>query len=273
MITNLSDYFSCLKYEPDRHLVGAKFIFSENEYHSLSFPEATHQLFFCMMVKVATCGKGMKVTKKHIYCDAAQKALGFLTPEKDLISGEIPYKRGMYCSVEVSKSIQDEIPYLQHKPFGLAIAPLEQFDIEPDVVISISTPYTAMRILQSYAYLYGYPKHLHMIGMSGICTELMAQAYKSQDINISFLCSNTRFSGNWRDDEVGISMPYSMFLKVKDAVTQTMNLYEWDQKKSEIEERAAKYHSDLNIKYDSNYYDSCLGVAPLGTVGYRKKIR
>lgn len=276
LITELSTYYNCLKYESDRQLVGVQFVFSKKEYDSSFMPEATHQLFFCMMVKIAASGKMMKIKKEHLYCSAAQSILGFSIPKQEVLSGKIPYERGMYCSPEIAEAVQRETPYLEHHPYGMLIASLEQFEFEPDVVISISKPYTAMRIVQSYAYLYGRPQNLHIVGMGGICTELMAQAYQSQDINLSFLCSNTRFSGNWRDDEVGIAMPYHLFLDVKAAVVQTTNLFESDKKKTEIELRVKRNDQSivttLEIKKESNYYHSCLGVAKLGTEGYHKKI-
>ena len=37
----------------DRHLVGVRFLFSEAEYQEAEGKEATHQMFFCMMVRSA----------------------------------------------------------------------------------------------------------------------------------------------------------------------------------------------------------------------------
>lgn len=274
MNIDLTDFQNCLEYEHNRKLTGVKFIFSEQDYDTCTVPEASHQLFFCMMVKIGASGKHMKVKKEHIYCSAARQILGFSSPTLDILSGKTPYERGMYCSQSIAENVQQQLPYLEHRPFGMLIGPVETFEAIPDIVLSISSPYTAMRILQAYAYLYGSPANLRMAGMGGVCTELMAQAYKSQDINLSLLCSNTRFSCSWKDHEVGIAMPYTMFDKVKDSVVQTMNIFESHQKKRDILRRVEQTGSTAEmppVHIDSNYFDSCLGVAKPGVTGYHKR--
>lgn len=60
------EFRTLLEFEKNRRLVGVKFLFSEQEYESLHVREATHQMFFCMMIKAATMGHSMKV-KRNIY--------------------------------------------------------------------------------------------------------------------------------------------------------------------------------------------------------------
>lgn len=269
----LSQYLASLKYESNRHLVGVQFLFDKNEYDQIDIPEATHQLFFCMMIKIATSGKSLKVTKKHMYCTAAAQILGFSTIDEDVLSGETPYKRNMYCSLDVSKSISEQTPYLKHKIYGMIVQPLELFKTEPHIVVSISNPYTAMRIIQSYSYKFGFAQNIKFAGMGGLCTELVARSYYNNDINVSLLCSNSRFSTAWNDDEMGVSMPYSMFLDVIDGVLETLNLFEPDNKKAEIIARAQTLNVDVDVQMGNNYFDSCLGVAKMGVVGYHRKIK
>lgn len=270
---DLHDYLACLSYEKNRQLVGVRFIYGENDYATSTFPEATHQLFFCMMVKIAASGKAMKVTAKHLYCSAAAEVLGFASPSSEILSGSVSHRREFCCSQDIGFQIQQDFPYLDHQPLGMEIAPLTQFTTEPDVVISFSTPYTAMRIMQAYTYLYGYAQNIQMGGMSGVCAELMAQAYKCQDLSVSLLCSGTRFCGSWFDNELGVAMPFSMFKEVKDSVVQTFNTFEPDDKKEAIAHRAeATTPLSVPIAFDSNYYESCLGVAKMGVEGYPKKL-
>ncbi len=271
MKEKLTKFKASLNYEDKRELVGVQFIFTENEYKNINVPEANHQLFFCMMVKVAASGKCIKVNKNHLYCDAASKVLGFDAVDNNTLSGETFYKRNFYCSQEISKSVVEEIPYLKHNVYGMLIQPLEHFDTPPHIVISISSPYTAMRIIQGYTYKFGYAKNIRLAGMGGLCTELTARPYLTQDINISLLCSNSRFSGSWNDSEMGIGMPYNMFLEVLDGVLETMDLFEPDYKKLDIQKRAEDLGTSLDITLDHNYFDSCLGVANIGVKGYHKK--
>lgn len=260
-----------LRYETDRHLVGVKFIKDEIEYENCDVKEATHQMFFCMMVKAATIGHSLKVRKQHIYCSAASKVLGFEEITDEDFSGECQYKRMFYENRKIAKDVADNTPYIHHKVYGMIVQPLEKYNVEPDIVISFSNPYTAMRIMQGYAWKYGVPCHLNFKGMGGICTELMANAYKCHDISVSLLCSGTRFAGNWRDEEVGVAFPYDVFKGVLEGIRNTMNLFESDTKKQEIMKRAREQTWNVDVIMGDNYYGSSLGVAKMGVKGYRKK--
>ncbi|WP_158682983.1 DUF169 domain-containing protein [Dorea sp. Marseille-P4042] len=267
------EFQTLLKFETNRKLVGVKFIYDKEEYNSVDIKEATHQMFFCMMIKAATVGHSMKVKKEHIYCSAAAEVLGFTEISWKTKTGRTQYERNMYGTEKASFDIANSNPYLEHNIFGMCIQPLEDFKYSPDMVIAFCNPYTAMRIIQGYSYFFGLAKQIGFCGMGGVCTELLARSYKNQDLNISFLCSGTRFAAGWKDDEVGVSFPYHMFERILEGVRCTVNTFEPDDKKNEILQRAKKNGILVDIKEDTNYYESSLGVAKMGTIGYRKKCK
>lgn len=267
------EFRTYLEFEKDRHLVGVKFLFTRQEYLACPVNEATHQMFFCMMVKSAVVGHSMKVAKEHIYCSAASDVLGFTEPGEDIRNGKTAYQRRFYGTPEIAKEVSQRIPYLHHQVYGMCIRPLEECEQEPDVVMAFCKPYTAMRIIQGYSYIFGVDRQIQTVGMGGICTELMAGAYQRQDMNASFLCSGTRFAGSWRDDEVGMSFPYVMFLKVLDGVKQTADTFEPDEKKEEIQERGKILEVPVKLEMGTNYHKSSLGVARMGVTGYYPRKR
>lgn len=271
MRKKVTEFQVLLEFEKNRRIVGVKFLYTEQEYSRLNVKEATHQMFFCMMVKAATVGHSMKVRKDHIYCSAASEVLGFTEPSRDVKTGRQQYERNMYGTEEAASDIANCTPYLQHAVYGMCIQPLEYFEQEPDMVLVFCKPYTAMRIMQGYSYYYGMAKQIRFAGMGGICTELMARSYENQDINISFLCSGTRFAAEWKDDEVGVAFPYKMFLHILEGVRDTLNTFEPDDKKEEILQRARENGISLDVEKGTNYHGSSLGVAQMGVTGYRKK--
>lgn len=256
-----------------RKAVGVTFINTKENYDNINIEEATHQMFFCMMVKSATIGHSMKVKKEHMYCSAASEALGFTKPNDDFITGEIGFKRKMYESKEVAEKMVKKIPYIDHKIYGMIVQPLEKYKIEPDVVVIFGNPYMIMRIIQSYSYKYGPVKNIHFAGMSGVCTELVARAYKYNDLSVSMLCSGTRFAAEWKDDEMGIAFPYKMFSELLEAIEKTSNTFEPDNKKQEIRQRVKEKGIILSEKLidGENYHGSSLGVARMGVKGYKVK--
>lgn len=136
-----------------------------------------------------------------------------------------------------------------------------------DIVIIIDTPYTIMRIVQGYTYNYGVAKNIRFAGNQGVCSELTARPYEENDINISLLCSNTRFSCKWEDGEMGVGMPYKIFLNVIQGVLQTLNPTEHDYKKEEIIKKSTENNLDLNVVLGKNYYNSSIGVCSLKIKG------
>lgn len=256
-----------------RKPVGVKFIKNKEEYEKTNIQEASHQMFFCMMVKSATVGHSLKVKREHIYCSARSESLGFSKPSDDLLSGKVGFKRNMYETEEVSSKMAKKVPYINHDVYGMVIQPLENYIDNPDVVILFLNPYKAMRVVQSYSYKFGPMNNIHFAGMGGICTELMARAYKYNDISISLLCSGTRFAAEWKDEEMGIAFPYSKFEMILDGIEKTSNTFEPDDKKAEIKKRMIENDITLNeeLVYGENYHGSSLGIARMGVKGYRKK--
>ncbi|PLX31165.1 MAG: hypothetical protein C0604_07940 [Clostridiales bacterium] len=118
----------------------------------------------------------------------------------------------------------------------------------------IVNPYQAMRIIQGYSFHYGAPKNLKFSGNQGICLECTAAPFENNDINVSVLCSNTRFSAKWDDSELGIGLPFNMFDRVVDGVVRTINPSETDKRKNGVIKRSNDIGCHIDVKLGENYY-------------------
>lgn len=249
--------------ELKRKIVGIKFLFSEEEFNSYEIQSSNNKLSYCMMVKIASSGKSVKVRSEHFKCNSSTRALGIKNSDPYVASGREYYSYGLYNSLGTAKNVHDKVKYINHELYGALIQPLEKFETEPDIVIIIDTPYTIMRIIQGYTYNYGMAKNIRFAGNQGVCSELTARPYENNDINISLLCSNTRFSCKWEDTEMGVGMPYKIFLNVMQGVLQTLNSTEPDYKKEEIIKKSTENDLELNVVLGKNYYNSSIGVCSL----------
>ncbi len=237
-----------------RPSVGVTFFYSTSDYErSPSIPPA-RPLSFCMMVKLAAMGRALKATKADVNCPGARRALGMSPPDSDFKSGNRYLSFGLYKNLETARAASDGISLISRNVRGLAVQPLSVHDTPPDVVILICSPYQAMRIIQGYAYHFGPAPQVRCNGMQGVCAELTARSFQTQDINVSLLCSNTRFSCAWGDAELGVGMPFQKFLKVIDGVIKTVNSVEPNRKKKEIIERSGGDRTRLNVKPGKTYY-------------------
>jgi uncharacterized protein (DUF169 family) len=145
--------------------------------------------------------------------------------------------------------------FCKHHLYGIAVQPLEEYDAEPDVVLMVTNPYNAMRIMQAYTYAFGYNTSLKMAGNQAICSECTAFPFERNDINVSLLCSGTRFKAKWKDEELALGMPLNRFPSVVEGLYATLDPIEPDHKKREIEKRfEAQGRTGPAIHYGRNYY-------------------
>ncbi|WP_159434284.1 DUF169 domain-containing protein [Peptoclostridium litorale] len=253
--------YSCLNM--DRRIVGVKFLFSEEEFNSFDVNTAKAKLSYCMMVKIASSGKGIKVRSEHFKCNSSARALGIKESDSSVKSGRKYYSYGLYDSLGTAKNVQSAVTYVEDPIYGAVLQPVEMFKVDPDVAIIVSNPYNIMRVVQGYTYKYGMAENIKFAGNQGVCSELTARPYENNDINISLLCSNTRFSCKWEDGEMGVGMPYKIFKNVLKGVLNTLNPAEPDYKKEGIIKRAGKRNVEIDVVKGENYYNSSIGVAKL----------
>lgn len=261
MEDKLQIFLSCLKL--NRKVIGVKFLFDEQEYENADSKASKTKLSYCMMVKIATSGKSIKVRSEHFWCSSSARVFGIRNVEETVKSGREYLSYGVYNSLSTARKTFQDMTYLNHKVYGLELKPIEEFIDKPNIVIAISEPYNIMRIIQGYTYEYGFAENIKFAGNQGVCSDLTARPYMNDDINISLLCSNTRYSCKWNDGEMGVGMPYNIFEKVMNGVLNTMNHVEPDYKKDEILRKVGEKGLNIEVKKGENYYDSCLGVAKL----------
>jgi uncharacterized protein (DUF169 family) len=240
----------------ERDIVGIKFIFNKEEFELSEVSQVRYKMSYCNMVKLAASGKSFKADISNFLCIGSAKALGLIKPDFNAISGNIYYSFGLYDSLCTARNVQKDVTFLDHQAYGVVVMPLEKFEVQPDIVIYIVNPYQSMRILQGYAYHHGAAKNIKIAGNSGMCSECTATPYDTNDMNLSLLCSNTRFSAKWKDDELGIGLPFNMFEKVCDGIIKTIGPCEPNERKMKIIAKCKEEDRKIDIDLDSNYFKS-----------------
>lgn len=239
-----------------RKIVGMKFLFSQQEYDSCNVPELNGIISYCAMVKAASRGRAFKASNTHFKCKGATRALGLEEMGENEISGEFYYSLGLYQDVATARKFQEDITFCKHRAIGVVLQPLEKFEKLPDVVIIITNAYNAMRIIQGYSYKYGLYQNFKLGGSQGICSEVTACTYENNNINISTLCSGTRFYCNWGKDELAIGIPGNMLKDVANGVLETLNSAEPLKEKIMIEQRFKEKEIPFDVDIKNSYYYS-----------------
>lgn len=239
-----------------RQIVGIYFFENETEYNQFVAPVCQKLLPYCVTVRNASEGQGTKMTVENFACPASAVALGLIQEDDYSQSGEKHANMKVYKNLCVSRSVAEDMVYCQKRIFGVGVVPAKDWDGNPDMVIIVTNPANAMRILQGHAYHSGQLKEIKMAGMQAICQECTSYPYEKDQINISMMCSGTRHVGRWGEDEMGLGIPYSQFAKVADGIEQTLNPMENSQNKKKILDKLKieNRENDYKVNRKENYY-------------------
>lgn len=222
--------------ELDRKVVGVKFLFTKEDYDQADAKAANEKIPYCVMVKLATHGHATKATLETSGCGGGTRALGLEDTKPSFDSGCEYNSFGLYQDLAIAKNVVNTITFCKHHIYGVMTKPLEDFHENPDVVVVIANSYNAMRIIQGYTYKFGTQTHFKMAGNQAICSECTAYPFESNSINISMLCSGTRYLAGWSKEEIAIGLPYGKFVETADGVYLSANGSERNEHKKRIRE-------------------------------------
>lgn len=237
----------------ERHIVGIRFLFSDEEYDAASAPRPSGRMTYCKMVTQASKGEEMKVNVNNFGCFAAARVLGIVEMDDWYTSGHYYGNCGLYRDFPTGKQITDQMSRCDHRACGIEVKPLESFTIPPHIVITISSPFNIMRMIQGYAYQFGNSDNFKFLGSQAMCAESTAHPYKTNDVNISLLCAGARRSG-LNSDELALGATLNRFVEIVDGLCQTITPVENNERKRHIKERfSSTDEKDIDIILNTNY--------------------
>lgn len=241
--------------ELEKSPVGVRFIWDEDDYNSCPATPVLHKIPYCMMVRGAARGASIKAKPENMGCIGAIMALGMMELPPQFYSGEMYMSFNMYNDVPAAAGVANNIAVLDKSPYGIEVSDLSRMDKNPDVVIIPTIPYNVMRIVQGYSCCYGTQTSFKMAGNQAICSEATTTVYKTQDINVTMMCSGTRAISGWTENELAVGIPYDRFEKVIDGIAKTADAVETDPKKEYIMANATE-PVDLHLgqNYHTNQY-------------------
>ena len=243
--------------ELDRRAVGVKLLKDAAQFETAGATVLKHPINYCQMIAAATNGNRIKARNEDFLCRSAPRALGIESAELYNDHGANWSRLGLYKDAELSRTVREELVYADEEQYGILTAPIEQFHDFPDVILIISSPYNCMRIVQGYAYHYGMPKSVNLIGNQAVCLECTGRPYILKDMNLSLLCIGTRHRAGWKDEEMAVGIPAEQFKDVADGLMQTINLMENDRNKEIFDQKLKEKNIPYAVRYHYNYYMDC----------------
>jgi len=238
----------------NRNIVGVKFLFTEEEYNNANAPQIKGATPYCVMVKLASSGVCIKACAENFKCPGGKKALGIVPIDAEALSGKRYFDLGLYQDLATARKFQEDITFLSSSLVGVMLKPLEQFDELPNVIIMITNSYNTMRILQGYSYKYGLNKEYKLGGSQALCSEVTAYPYENNSINISAMCSGTRFWCGWDHNDMAVGMAGNLFHDVVNGVIATINTTEPIKEKLLIDQRCKEHGLNFHLDFNNSYY-------------------
>lgn len=238
----------------ERGLVGVKFFFTQDEFKEGEARQVKGKMPYCVMIRKAMLGFDMKVTKENSGCVGAENALGIKPVTDELMSGKTYRDRNLYNDLSTSRNVTHNVSRFDFGTYGIEIKPLDQFNYDPDVVLMVSNPYQAMRVMQSYSYIYGGDFSIKTVGNQAVCSECTANPYETNEINASFLCSGTRYNNRWKDEELMMGIPFNKFINLSKSVYSTLDTFESNEKKRVIKQNFENENVDYEVQYNTAYF-------------------
>lgn len=241
--------------ELERKAAGIKLVRSKAEYRTFKATELAKPLSYCVAVKCAMAGSSIKQTWETCGCKGASRALGLVAPSMAFYEGTHGYNMGLFKSETIASTVASSIPICKAGTYGVIVKPLEQFEVEPDVVLLVAYPRTIMRILQGYTYQYGLASGMHMSGNQAVCVECTVTSMKTDALNVSMLCSGTRYSARWKDTECMVGIAFNRFFGTVQGIERTLNAVEPDMRKKRIDANlGASNLLGIEIEYGKTYF-------------------
>jgi uncharacterized protein (DUF169 family) len=233
-----------------RRPVGIKLLRTRTEFDSWEVDEARAATYYCAAVQQASKGRAVKLGPRHFNCESSRQILGLEALQSEPFLSASYSECGLHRDERVSDAVVGDIAVVPRTVIGIVVQPVALYtDRGPDVVIVMANAYQSMRLVQGFTYHHGDAPALRSIGQHGICSESTAEPLLAQTLNVSLLCSGTRFYAKWGDDEVAVSMPGSKFPATVDGVLQTINPCEPDSRKKKLALDPPDAPIDLGTSY------------------------
>lgn len=163
----------------------------------------------CQAITVARRGNSLYMPPSKHACPDGAAIMGLIPMSPKLRSGELYLLFKKLPTLECAqKMIASREEFEPGTYTATVMAPLEEAEFEPDVVIFTVYPEQMMWLCCASSYSTGERHVFHTSGYNSTCADLTVQVMKSQKMNISFGCYGARAISDINDFEAYVSVPF-----------------------------------------------------------------
>jgi uncharacterized protein (DUF169 family) len=187
--------------------VGIKFIDSLENFKNIPI---AHGHRFCQLVMRACRGETFKLTPEAITCPGAATALGFKPLPPKLAEGNMLKSMGIFADPALGAHTMGVLPRVEMGRYqGVAAAPLNRADFEPDVVIIEDEVEKLMWIALAWLNQQGGRLDFSTSILQAICVDCAVVPFLENKPNMTFGCYGCRDATDIKTGEAAMGFPTS----------------------------------------------------------------
>ena len=144
------------------------------------------------------------LTREFINCPGACRSLGWLSNNNDYMVQKLAEKAGV--SASIARNVINSTPYIKNNIAAITIGD----DENPDVVLSYAHPDVVMKLVRIWQKISGTDLNIDVSTVMAVCGNVVAKAYITGKICISFGCPDSRKYGCIENNKLIIGVPSNL---------------------------------------------------------------
>jgi len=192
-----------------RDPVGVKFLNAGEETAFIKTYDARTKSRYCQALMRAGQGEQVLITAENISCPASAAAFGLKPLPEMLSSGQMLFKMGLFDSPNAARDAMEGMTRLeQGKYTAVLLSPLDNIEIEPDIVVIEALPEQLMWLSLASIYETGKRLEFNTAVFQATCVDSTVIPFVTGKLNSSLGCYGCRESTDALDEENLIGIPY-----------------------------------------------------------------
>ncbi len=195
--------------------IALKFFESSEEMEKVpKIKKPTWKATFCQLLTIArTFGWTVGTTQEELLSPSCSSVLGFCPPQVKAFDGTMMHEIWFATKEDARKHQRSMRRIPQGRFKAVAMGPLFQERIEPDMIIVYGTPAQMIRLIAGIQWENYERLQFFSVGESA-CTDYVGECYHSQKPSLTIPCFGERRFGGVQEDELVMAIPPASIDKI-----------------------------------------------------------
>ncbi|ADE36797.1 DUF169 domain-containing protein [Methanohalophilus mahii] len=189
--------------------VGVKFLKAGEEVDFTGTYDAATKSRYCQALMRAGQEEKVLITAENISCPASAAGFGLKPLPEMLSSGKMLFNMGLFDSPDAGRNAMEGMTRLeQGKYAAVLLSPLENIEVEPDIVVIEALPEQLMWLSLASIYETGNRLEFNTAVFEATCVDSTVIPFVTGKLNSSLGCYGCREATDALDEENLIGIPY-----------------------------------------------------------------